>query len=68
MGLKTFGTLIEFDWFVLNFLVNNFNTQKVNFAHQHWGCVSIYRLLPYPFKSLGIIFNTEKLNILRYNS
>ena len=66
MGLKTLGTLIELDSLVPNFLIYNFN--KVNFAHHHWGCVSIYRLLSYPFKSLGIIFNTEKLNILRYNS
>ena len=53
-GLTFLGTILNFDWFSLFYLVFQLlivNYRRDNFVYHHWGCTSIYRSLSYPLHS-----------------
>ena len=57
MDLQLWGFLLNFDWLVSQLSVLTFQPliiiyRRGNFMFYLWGCISFYRSLSYPFRSL----------------
>ncbi len=78
---QLWGLIFNFDWLVNkveypNFTTINCNLKRGNFLFLHWGYISTYRPLSYPFRSLQIFkyflnglrghYNVEYENPQRY--